>query len=135
MSFELSTPDTPITSGKQLAEVAYELTDEEVQKTFTTVMEISEKYKYRRATPEVLTELEDEVKTRLHAIGILATVNAMPVLDGQPPFVDIIGKVSDDGLHQHGFDHERKGWEINKANERKEDYLGQKESINKRRDK
>jgi FKBP-type peptidyl-prolyl cis-trans isomerase (trigger factor) len=112
-----------------------ELTDEEIQKAFAIVAEVSFKYQYKEASVKNLEALEDEIKTRLTSIGILASVNPMSLLDGDPVTVDFIGKVKNDPFHTYGLDHEKKKFEVEKANTRGEDYLGQREPANKRRAK
>lgn len=120
--------------GKDFAYAAADLTDEEVTKLFRVVEEVRYKYSGKPNTADNLEHLRDETLTRLMDIGILATLDPAPCFYGEPPVIEVIGKVATDALHRHGFDHERKGWEVNKANERNEDWLGQKEAVNKRKD-
>ena len=121
--------------GKDFAHAASDLTDEEVTKLFRVVEEVRYKYAGRANTADNLEHLRDETLTRLMDIGILATMDPAPCFYGEPPIIEVIGKVSGDSLHRYGFDHERKGWEVNKANERNEDWLGEKEAVNVRKKK
>jgi predicted amidohydrolase YtcJ len=119
--------------GKDFAHAAADLTDEEVTRLFRVVEQVRTKYAGKPNTADNLEHLRDETLTRLMDIGILATLDPAPCFYGEPPVIEVIGKVSTDSLHRYGFDHERKGWEVNKANERNEDWLGEKEAINKRK--
>lgn len=114
-----------ITSGKEFAGFASELTDEEIKRALQVIMSVRRNYQHKAFTVENLDALRDETITRLAEISILASVDVAPCLNGEPPVVEIVGKVSTDPIHKHGFDHERKYYEVNKANERGEDYLGQ----------
>lgn len=126
-------PDDKISSGKELAQVASDLTDEEIQKTVTIVNYTRSKYAGKSNTVQNLEALRDEILTRLSDIGVLATIDPAPAYYGEPPIVEIIGKVGTDPIHKYGFDHERKSAEVNKAKELNEDYRGQKEPYNKRK--
>ena len=120
--------------GKDFAHSASDLTDAEISRFFKVVEEVRVKYAGRKNSVENLESLRDETLTRLMDIGILATMDPSPCFYGEPPVIEVVGKVQGDSLHKHGFDHEQKGWEVNKANERNEQWLGQKEPLNKRRD-
>lgn len=118
-----------------------ELSDEDIKRGFELVMKIKSKWESRfrskfndPSTFELddvlkeLSEFEDEVRTRLaEELNVLATVDTVPILDGQPPIVDWVGKLPGDALYSYGFDHERKEWEVKRATVRGEDYLGQKD--------
>lgn len=118
--------------GKGFAHAASDLTDAEITQTFKVVQLVREKYSGKVNTKENLEALRDEVLTRLMEIGILATLDPAPVFYGEPPTLEIIGKVKEDKIfHTEGFDHEQKKFEVRKATERGEDWLGQKENINK----
>lgn len=131
----LPTPDDRITTGKQFAQVATELQDTEVQAAMKMIVSVQQRYAHKRNTKENLESLRDEVLTRFMEMGILATFDPTPCFYGEPPTLEIIGKVAGDAIHHHGFDHEKKQYEVRKANTRGEDFLGQKESPDARRDK
>lgn len=123
MTPPLPTPDGKITSGRQFAENAANLLDSDVQRIVDIVVgDIQAKYAYKANNVANLEALRDEVLTRLMEVGILATFDPTPCFYGEPPELEILGRVED----RHGFDHEKKGYEVNKANARDEDYLGQK---------
>ena len=116
--------------GKELAHSAGELTDTEISQMFKVVEQVRLRYAGKHNTPRNLEALRDEVLTKLMEIGIIATLDPTPCLYGEPPTLEIVGKISRE-YEQHGLDHEKKGWEVRKAVERKEDWLGQKERIDK----
>ena len=127
----MSQTDDIITSTKQLAGFAQDLTDIEVGEVGKIIGSLQRKYAQRPNTPEVLDQLRDEVITKLaEQLGILATLDPTPCFHGEPPIVEIVGKVSGHSFHKDGFDHERKYWEVQQANKKGEAYLGQKEKSN-----
>lgn len=119
-----------------------DMTDAEIKKAFEIIASLKEKYQGRWRTmyfdsmEKVANELEtfgDEVKTRLaEGVNVLATVDGSPVLAGEPPVIEIIGRIAGDSFEKHGMDHEKKQWEVQRASERDEDYYGQK-GITKRK--
>lgn len=120
--------------GKDFAHAAGDLADSEITRLFTTVEEIRLRYAGKSNTADNLEAMRDEILTRLMQQDILATLDVAPCFYGEPPVLEIIGRVSGHGDHTYGFDHERKGWEVRKSAERGEDWLGQKEGVNKRKD-
>lgn len=120
--------------GKEFAHAAGDLTDTEVTQLFKVVEECRGKYAGMANSPDNLEKLRDEMLYRLMEIGILATLDPAPCFYGEPPTLEIVGKISGDGIHTHGFDHEKKQYEVRKAVERGEDWLGQKEGVDKRKD-
>ena len=120
--------------GKGFAHAAGDLADSEIQRLFQTVEEVRLRYAGRANTAENLEQLRDEVLTKLMEQGILATLDPAPCFYGDPPVLEIIGRISGHVQNTQGFDHEKKGWEVRKSVERGEDWLGQKEGINKRKD-
>jgi hypothetical protein len=103
-----------------------ELTDSEIAAAFKIIVDLQQRYATKPNTSDVLERLRDEVLTRLSEVGVVASFDPSPCLYGEPPIVDFIGKVSTDDIHKHGFDHEKKEWEVKRAVTRKEDFLGQK---------
>lgn len=126
----METPDGIAGSDKELAGLAADLTDAEIKQVVQIVNRIRERYANKPFTVENLDGLRDETLTSLAGINVLASVDVAPCLSGEPPIVDILGKVEGDKMHQYGMDHELKRWEVLRANERGEDYLGQKEVPN-----
>jgi hypothetical protein len=143
----LPTTDGIVKSAKEYSDVlTLDMTDAEIKKSFEIIVQVRQKYhdKWVRMflgnptidVEKVADELEmfrDELVTRLaEGVQVLATVDASPVLNGQPPIVDIIGHLPGSSMDQYGFDHERKQWEVQRATERGEDYLGQKRNTRKK---
>ena len=126
-SVNMDVNDGMVRTPKEFSQgLTLELSDEEIAKAFAIIVEVSNKYKHKIATVETLEALRDEAVTRLAEISVLATVDVAPVLNGEPPAIEILGKVSGDPIHDHGFDHERKAFEVQRATNRGEDYYGQK---------
>lgn len=120
--------DDRIKSEKQLVEFASDLQDSEVTQVGRIVFQLTQKYAKRQATVNNLEAMRDEALTRLANIGILATVDVAPVLNGEPPTVEILGRIHGTEQQVHGFDHSRKEWEVKRAIARGEEWLGQKET-------
>lgn len=127
-------PDPIIHSERQLVHFADELTDSESTAAFQLIIELQSKYAYKANTVENLEQLRDEALTRLMEMNILAELDVTPCFHGESPILELKGKVSGDPLHKYGFDHEKKKWEIDKAHDRGEDYLGEKESSKSRKE-
>jgi hypothetical protein len=123
----MSQKDDVIGSAEKLAQFAAELTDLEVSQVATLVGKLQRKYAGRPNNAKVLDELRDEALTKMAEIGILATVDPTPCFHGEPPIIEILGKVPGHEMHTEGFDHERKRWEVQNANKLGEAYRGQKE--------
>jgi len=119
--------DGILRTPKQLAgALTMELNDDEIKKVAIIIAEVQGRYAMRPNTPTVLEQLRDEVLTKLSEIGVAASFDPTPCFYGEPPIVDIIGKVSGDAIHQYGYGHEKEEWLVKRANERKEDFYGQK---------
>lgn len=116
-----------------------DLTDEEIGKAFEVCTSVKRKYEARFASKfrdtnftldEAMREVEkfeDEIKTRLaEECSVLATVNVLPVLEGRHIEIDWIGVLPSHVVNKYGMDHEKKEWEVKRANARREDYYGQK---------
>lgn len=126
MKMKAMKDQTTVSNAKDLAYKASELLDSEVKQVFDIIVDIQARYATRANTADNLESMRDEALTRLMDIGVLATVDPTPCFYGDPPVVEIIGKV-DQQFKKFGLDHEQKGWEINKAHNRGEDFYGEKE--------
>lgn len=124
-----------ITSAKDFAGFASDLTDEEIQRSVKIINNIRLKYAGKSNTAKNLEEMRDEMLTRMAEINILATFDPTPCFYGEPPEMEIVGKIGGDPIHKHGFDHERKRHEVLEANKRNEDYRGQKEPTKRPKNK
>lgn len=122
-------PDDKIKTRKQLSKFSTgSLTDEDVTTVGKIVYALQLKFRNRYANETNLAQLEDEAMTKLAEAGFLAKVDPTPTLTGDPPIVEIIGKVGNLGF-QKPHDHERQYWDVAKAEERGEAFLGEKEII------
>ena len=119
--------DDRVTSMKDFALKATDLQDHEVKKMGEIVGEVVLKWGRKANTPENLEACRDELLYRAAEIGILCEFDPTPAFYGEPPILDIIGKIATDPIHQYGFDHEKKRHEVLEAKKRGEDYRGQKE--------
>lgn len=133
----LPTQEGIVTSAKEYSDaLTMDLTDEEIRKSFSLIALVRKKYAGRSFdTIEqgimIIEELEKEIQYELATgLNILARVDSTPMLMGQPPILEIMGKLPGDSVEKYGFDHEKKEWEVKRATDRGEDYLGQKEEPN-----
>lgn len=128
--------DDKVKSRQQLSDYAIqELHDDEVIKVAQIVNAARNKYRGRPNTPQNLEMLRDEMLTRFAEIGVLAEFDPTPCFYGEPPVVEIKGRVAGHDSFKHGFDHEKKGWEVNTAKQRGEHFRGEKEGYDTRRPK
>lgn len=129
--------DGIVTTAKQFSDVlTLDLTDEEIGQAFETIVSLKRKYQQKwhamdfSRMERIADELEifrDEVTTTLaERHSILATVDGTPVMAGEPPVIEIMGRIPGTAFDQYGMDHEKKEWEVKQATNRGEDYLGQK---------
>lgn len=143
-----TSPDLP-TQGDMIASkkafsdaMTLDLSDEEIEKCMTIIMRIRNKHmmRFRQKFNDIqnftvddalryLSEFEDELRTTLaEEAHVLATVDSEPVIFGDPPVIEWLGVLPGGSLDRYGTDHEKKTWEVQRANERGESYLGEKKS-------
>lgn len=138
---ELPTQDTRVKTAKEFSgALTLDMTDEEIAQAYRIVVRVKSKWqeKFRRKFNDpsafklddalkMIEQFEDEIKTELaEKVQVLATVNTVPILEGQPLEIDWIGRLPGSDLARYGMDHEKKEWEVKRAVERGEDFLGQK---------
>ena len=116
-----------VESAKDFVYKATDLQDNETVAAMKIIAEVQVKYQHKMATEANLMALRDEALSRLADVGILATFDPVPILNGEPPILEIVGKVWDDPIHKYGFDHEQKQYEVQEAQKRGEEWRGQKE--------
>jgi len=123
-------------SKKEFVHNNDELADSEAVKAVRVIGEVQIKYQNKLANKSNLEALRDEALYRLATeLGIKAELDPTPCFYGEPPILELKGKMEGDDIHKYGFDHEKKGWEVKKAHDRGEDYLGEKESLESKRKK
>lgn len=136
---ELKTPSDVVKTEKAFSgAMTLDLTDKQIAQCMRIVQRVHGKHrkifvqKFGRPgftiddALKAVSEFEDEIKTELaEKVNVLVTVDSVPLLEGQPMQIEWLGVLPGGSLHQYGQDHEQKEWEVKKANERGEDYLGQ----------
>lgn len=116
-----------------------DLTDEETKVFLETTVAITRNHqaKWRMLYPfksieqcmKLCDKLEQELAyTMMERLNVLVRVDATPVFEGNGPIIEYIGKMEGTSLARYGQDHEKKTWEVQKAQERGEDFLGQKDN-------
>lgn len=136
----LNTDSGIVRTQKQFSDaLTMDMTDEEINVAMKIVIEVKNKwqnrfrYKFNDPTTfklddalKLIEQFEDEIKTRLAEVEVLATVDTVPILEGQPLVIEWIGKMPYSASAMGHFDHEKKNYEVRKAKEREEDFYGQK---------
>jgi hypothetical protein len=130
----LPTPDGQIvTTGKEFSDaLTLDLNDDEIAVAFRLIYLVRQKYAHRSFDTleqgvKIVEEMEKEIQTLLaEQLEILSRVDVTPMLMGQPPVLEILGKLPTSATAKYGFDHEKKEYEVKKATERGETYLGEK---------
>lgn len=140
----VTSPTLPANEGivhtpKQFSDaLTLDLTDEEITRAFAITTSVSRKWRqifaYRLGPHSTFTldqamklvdNFEDELKTQLaEKLDILAQVDVTPVIEGQPPVVEILGALPSHSSTKYGLDHEKKTWEVKKAKALGQDFLG-----------
>lgn len=138
--FHTSVPDLPVTSpnldtkDSRVAKSArdfsgmltMDLTDDEIAQAYKIIIETRNRHSHKIASPENLSALGDEIVYRLaDEAGILSKFDPVPIADGGYPEIELIGKIGTDDIHKYGFDHEKKEWEVKRATDRDENFLGE----------
>jgi hypothetical protein len=126
-----------VTSAKEFSDaLTLDLNDEEIARAFQIIARVRTKYKHRsfdniEKGMMIVEEMEKEVQTELaEKLNILARIDVTPMLMGNPPILEVLGKLPGDPVEKYGFDHEKKEWEVKRSTSRNEDFLGQKENAN-----
>lgn len=147
-----SIPDNPVTSPDLPADAGFvhspkefsdaltlDLTDEEIQKAMELILQIRRKWsaKFRAKFSghggftvdeafKMLNDFEVELKDTLaDKMDLLISVDMEPVVMGQPPTIVLEGALPSHSSAKYGLDHEKKGWEVKKAKEKNESFLGE----------
>jgi hypothetical protein len=141
-----TSPDLPVNEGIVSSMTAFsngltlDLTDEEISQAYQIIVRIKDKYsrifraKFGHNTQltvedamRMIDQMEDELVTTLaERMDLIATVDASPVFEGEGPIIDLVGALSSHSSATYGMDHEKKEWEVKRAIQTKEDFLGQR---------
>lgn len=139
---ELPTNSDIVTTRKGFSQaMTLDLTDEEIKRAMRVVHEVRERHlpkflaKFNDPNNftlddalKAISDYEDEIKTRLaEEVNVLASVDVTPLLKGEPMNIEWLGVLPGGNLDRYGMDHERKAWEVRRANDRGESYLGEHE--------
>lgn len=136
----LSTGKDTVSTAKEFSgAMTLDLTDDEIKKALEITVGTVNKHqaKWRQKFPfdsleqvsDLLEELQSELSYKMATeLDVLVRVDGAPVFMGQAPVIEWLGKLDTSSLAKHGQDHEKKQWEVQKADERGEDYLGQKDN-------
>lgn len=143
--FAPTSPTLPTDSGvvktqKQFSDaLTTDLTDAEIKQGMAILVKIKnkhqEKFLAKFSSPTftldeaeaAISDFQDELSYTLATeANILASVDVTPIFEGQPLAIEWIGVIPGHSLSQYGMDHERKSWEVKKATDRGEAFLGQK---------
>lgn len=135
--------DAPIQNLKQFSDtLTLDLTDDEIQRAMKTVLPIISKWQnvFRskidpsnvlsyRQVEEIMKDVdkfEDEVKTTfMEKMDLLVSVDVMPVLEGTGyPTIVFEGAMDTHSSAKYGLDHERKSYEVRKAKDLNQTFLG-----------
>jgi hypothetical protein len=123
---------------KELSDaLTLELTDHEISRMMEIFGSTWKKYIGRTFDTveqgmQIVTEAEKEITDRMaNELEVLCTIDVSPMLMMQPPILEIHGKLPTSSFAEHGFDHEKKEYEVKEATVRGEDWLGQKEDPNR----
>lgn len=139
-----TSPTLPTDTGivrtpKQFSDtLTLDLTDDDITRAMEVTLRIRRKYSdiFRaKFGPhgsftageafKLLDQFEDEIKTTLaEQLDLLVTVDVEPVLFGEPPVISFEGALSSHSTAKYGLDHEKKEWEVKRAKDRGQDFLG-----------
>ncbi len=100
-----------------------DLYDEDIKKVGELWNDVLQRFAHRSNSQANLAEMAKYAEHKFLEKGFVVAVDVSPALLDEPPIITVRGKI--EGFEE--FDHERKGWEVNKANDKGEKFLGQKE--------
>jgi hypothetical protein len=136
--------DQPVRSLKEFSDtLTLDLTDQEIKQAFEIIYRSIQEWQgiFRaKLDPHSTTQVKDveealswvdrwegRLQEQLAEINIAASVDIIPVLEGTGhPTIVIEGATEDHYSAKYGMDHEKKGYEVKKAKERDEAFLGAK---------
>lgn len=143
----ITSPTLPTNEGivhniKEFSDtLTLDLTDDEIKQAFEIIVKSIRKWQriFRgkidpssirtyRDVEDIMKDVdqfEDEIKTRLaESMDLLVSVDVMPVMEGTGyPTIVLEGALPSHYTARHGYDHEKKSWEVRKAKERDEVFL------------
>jgi hypothetical protein len=149
--FAVTSPNLSVKDGIVKSSVEFsnaltlDLTDEQISLAWRTLIPIINKWREKFVSRfaldarfdvdramELVDQMEEEIKYRLmETCQLIVSVDVTPLLEGQGIVISFDGVLPSHEVLKYGFDHERKGYEVVKAKERGEAFLGQKEDPNR----
>lgn len=135
---EMKVDEGKVWTPKQFSDgLTMELTDDEIKQSYAIIVDVSRKWRRTFASKlrhgnftveqamKLVDQMEDELVTRLaEDLDIIATVDAAPVFEGQPPVIELVGALPSHSSAKFGLDHEKKSWEVKRAKDLGQDFLG-----------
>lgn len=129
-----------VKSDKEFSDaLTLDLTDDEIKMFGILFQQVRGRYYGRRYDTleqgvKIVEEMEKEMQTVMaERLSILCRFDVSPMIMGQPPIFEVMGRIPGHSIEKYGFDHEKKEYEVKKATARDEDYLGQKGEENANR--
>lgn len=99
-----------------------ETNDEETVAIFTLSQLLQQKYAHRTGTQKEIENLKYEASSRFAELGFVVQVETVEWTLGTGPIsIAITGRIEGGSK----FDREKKGWEVNQANQRGQHILGE----------
>lgn len=135
----LPTNEGIVTTAKEFSDaLTLDLTDDEIARALRVTIPIKEKWqlKFRSAlrhnnftiseAMKMVDDFESELKTELaEKCDLLVSVDVSDVFDhGGPPVITFEGALPSHSSAKYGFDHDRKEWEVKKAKDKDQAFLG-----------
>lgn len=126
-------------SPKQFSDsLTLDLTDAEIQRAMEITLRIRSKWSARFRSRfgthggfsfddavTMLNQFESELKeTMATEMDLMVSVDMEPVLAGAPPVITFEGALPSHSSAVYGLDHERKEWEVKRAKDLGQDFLG-----------
>lgn len=111
-----------------------DLQDDDIRVIGSIVGELNRKWSRKSNNQRNLMEMCKEAEEAAFKKNILIKMHLTDLLVGGVPTLEVIGKISP-SEEKYGFDHEKKRHDVLKSKERNEDFLGQKETPDSRRQK
>lgn len=134
----MPTNDGIVSTPKEFSDaLTLDLTDDEITQAMQITLRIRQKWqdRFRSAfrdlnftvnqAMKMVDQFEDELKDELaNKLNILVHVDAAPVFEGEPMVIEFMGGLPSHSSAKYGLDHEKKTWEVQKAKEKGQDFLG-----------
>jgi len=108
--------------NKFVDEALSDLYDEDIKRIGELYSEMLDKFAHKTNNPQNISEMCKWGEDKFRSAGYNVGFDLQGILLGMAPTLVIRGKIS----HDTDFDHDKKRFEVLRANDRGEKYLGQK---------